>query len=61
MSLDPEILPPTPYDAGSGSEDGSAGAALAIAPPSADLLPASQPGDPMYETDRMVEEYIRAS
>jgi hypothetical protein len=61
MSLDPEILPPPPYDAGSDSEAGSAGAALAIAPRGADLLPASQPGDPMYETDRMVEEYIRAS
>jgi hypothetical protein len=61
VSLDPEILPPTPYDAGSDSEDGSAGAALAILPRDAEFLPASQPGDPMYETDRMVEEYIRAS
>ena len=62
MSLDPEILPPTPHDAG--SEEGSlpsAGAALAIVPRGAEFLPASQPGDPMHETDRMVEEYIRAS
>ena len=62
MSLDPEILPPKPYDAG--SEEGSllsAGAALAIVPRDAEFLPASQPGDPMHETDRMVEEYIRAS
>ena len=56
MSLDPEILPPTPHDAG--SEEGSAGAALAIVPRDAEFLPASQSGDPMYETDRMVEEYI---
>ena len=30
-------------------------------PRDAEFLPASQPGDPMHETDRMVEEYIRAS
>ena len=60
MSLDPEILSPTSPDAG--SEEGSlpsAGAALAIVPRDAELIPA--PGDPMHETDRMVEEYIRAS
>ena len=62
MSLDPEILPPTPYDAG--PEEGSlpsAGAALVTVPRGAEFLPALEPGDPMYETDRMVEEYIRAS
>jgi len=62
VSLDPEILPPTPYDVD--SEEGSrpsAGAALAIVPRGAGFLPALEPGDPMHETDRMVEEYIRAS
>ena len=45
MSLDPEILPPTPYDAG--SEEGSrpsAGAALAIVPRDAEFLPALAAG-----------------
>ena len=62
MSLNPEILPPTPYDAG--SEEGSlpsVGVALAIVPRDTEFLPALQPDDPMYETDRLVEEYIRAS
>jgi hypothetical protein len=39
VSLEPEILPPTPYDAG--PEDGSTGAALAILPRGAEFLPAA--------------------